>query len=328
MTRRILIHIGMMKAASSWFQHSLSENRHVTRVVANQLDPHIGQMWQDDPRGGLSNGFTETLRRALAERLATIPGDVVVTSERLLKGAKGRNVEALYFERLGQIADAFAALGEPVQVMAFTRAPDAWISSVYQQMIKTGQFHGTFPALQDSWRDFLTGPLSFDRVGDIFRERLGDSGFMAMPSEVFRSQYEVGFGWIEDFSGLSLKIKDAKRLKTNPSVDPMEIELIRWVHRFRHAYARSAGVASENSDVRVNEMRMAFRRFVGAAVEPNGRHHAQLRDMLKTMMPGLDIGAFTPDAALLAEVRGRMSRTLANPRYDDFRDLYLKGRQG
>jgi hypothetical protein len=150
-TRRLIVHCGVQKTATTSFHHFAARNRAALAPLAEVLTPVKGSPTRDLGRAAMAFSLDPSTANAarlskcaatLREALMTGAGTVIVSHENLPGAMIGNGgVVALYplLERIvGILEQEFAPLVP--EYVFYTRNMEGWKTSVYNQAVKSDHY--------------------------------------------------------------------------------------------------------------------------------------------------------------------------------------------
>lgn len=251
------VHIGLAKTGSSFLQTTVFPAHPRLRVYgthghARELDTHIERLWREEVGALDMHRWCSTWARRFFELLAAQgAGDrlVGISNERLAGHfVTGHNAFAVA-DRLHE------ALG-PVRVFMVFRHPLAYLSSMYNQMVKQGSADGLASILADVINYPGAGiavRLDYRSLYDYYRRVFGAEQVLALPQEMMRREPGKFFELLFRFLGVEglgpealIAHQDARSYsRENPSFSALSCALMRFLNylgadrrRSRHVLTR------------------------------------------------------------------------------------------
>ena len=157
--RKLIIHAGIHKTGSTAIQHWLSKSalpdaHYFKWRNANHSDLFV-LLFEENPQDHVAfsqAGYTrdqamkqrETEKTRIREQIETSKKEVFVFSAERISSAPAEAVEAM--------SDFFSELFPDIQIYAYVRKPSGFMTSMFQQHLKTGQIKLDFGALWPGYR--------------------------------------------------------------------------------------------------------------------------------------------------------------------------------
>lgn len=164
--RRVFVHIGVQKTASTAIQSLLAHNAKALAPYLTVFTPWLGTPAQLIGRKAIDFTFNPTPQTEAA--FVTAIGDLrtvfdaasgpfLISHENLVGAPPGSMGEARFYPHIGRLVallDTHLAPYRP-EYLYYTREMDAWKRSVHNQIVKTDGYAGT-------WADYraLTAPIT------------------------------------------------------------------------------------------------------------------------------------------------------------------------
>ncbi|WP_353339935.1 hypothetical protein [Pelagimonas sp. KU-00592-HH] len=261
--KRLIVHCGVQKTASTAFHHFVQRNRDVLGAHVTILTPEKGTPTRELGRlcalfslGRCTEGDLAAALDAVRAKIEMVKTTCIVSHENIPGAMPGRSGVVELFPRLDAIFEIFEdRLGDLVPDYAFyTRQQDAWKVSVHNQAVKSDHYTETLETFLadtancDSW-----AALQKRVEGFVGAERVH---FLALEDEEDRqrpgSQLLRLAGVPEDV----IAEMSVSKSRSNESLNAGSLEFLRLVNRLdlpRTARTAVAKLIQGNPSLFVNE---------------------------------------------------------------------------
>lgn len=312
---RAVIHIGLHKAASTFIQRAAKACPRVGYVDFRQVEglrrraydsalgrPVAGDGLAEDIQafqgreGGQSNRLFLT-----DERLHIWRGPRMIAPDR----DAGRQYQVL-------VRDGLKALCPQARIVLVTRAPDAWLTSMYRQDVKVGS-PMTFAEWQDANHEFLTQAFAVDALIALYARAFGAENILVLPYELLRDDPLRFSALFDDFTNLDLRLHEAE-VRRNTGLPRALTESIRAVNATMDTMARRAGMDQEE----YYQVKRSLFRFLDRAVADEPENTRWLAELLGGEEPDLQA-----DPILLSGLRLNIRRTIRSPLFEPYQGEYV-----
>ncbi len=318
-----LIHIGLPKTATTYLQSRWAADPGVCL-----LKDGLGELIDRARREGRQRQLPVAAPTAPGiawDQGPPQPGQRLVISNEALSNAflneRADSEQIACFQQ--QAAALMRALVPKAKVLIVSRAPEAWVRSIYNQAIKQG---GTDRYAQFLRREaeYLARSLDLRELYLCWRRHFGNGNVLILPVELLRDDETRFLREIERFCGLPPSPPLARDKAINPSLRGGPLEIMRQFNKWTRLLIDQGdhrGHLPPELARAVEQIRFATRY---ALESPTPQLERRLRAIARRM-PVPDDTAIRVPKSLLKPVRARLGKHLKKDDFFGYRDLYLRG---
>ena len=338
-----LIHVGIRKAASTYLQHCLANQRKVRMASMEPLERAIFDLT-------LSNEPIEPLLRHVRERFEprwshpftagmrhVISNERFAINPRMMKFVPNNADAPRFYERFWELTiGSLQRLFPDARVVLVTRAPVPWVKSAYSQAVRGAMALHRYPAFVRANDEYLRQNLSYSRMHGLFTEAFGSGRVLFLPQELLRDDPDRFFAMLSDFAGFPLEARDqadtapAEARNKSPGARELDVLLNTWrIVRLLDKYGPKDDALFYRRYIEegVQKIERVYKACYRNYVEfrsPRGERLWQ--EMLERLpSPPRPVDRFDLPADLARTIAGESRFLLGKPGYEAYGEAYAPG---
>jgi len=249
------------------------------------------------------------------------PDQHVVISQEVLSTAyineRAQRSEVRQFQKI--TARLIRQVAPDARILITVRAPEPWIKSAYNQIVKQGSSN-SFPEFLELERDFIEQSLNVRDLVGIWEECFGPGSVLVLPVELMVQDREKFYDEIFGFSGLPAPPFSITR-SANPSLSHEHLKFMRNFNKWANLFSKE-GIYQDNLPPQVAHALNIVRYGVYRSLESSSPHLQETIEEVARHLPDCQIDTASIDPGFLSHIKGFYRGFLEREAFRDFRGLY------